>query len=120
MDEPHCASRQITISDHDEMNVNFTNKPPIAIVSDDSVLWYLTPRYGRSVIHWVTHHIACQVQVQKNALLSIAVPGGLYDPHDIWNGAINAPRIMQNVSNIDFEIEVKFQSQMNKMRRCWV
>jgi hypothetical protein len=42
-----------------------------------------------------------------NSLLSIFVPAGL--EHDVWNGN-NAPRIMQNTSDIDFEIETKFQS----------
>ena len=48
----------------------------------------------------------------KNALLNISIPSGL--DHDVWI-TNNAPRIMQNISDIDFEFEVKFQSQMNKM-----
>ena len=109
-----AASRQITISDHNELNVNFTNKPPIAIVSDDfsapvlnTALWTFNNPLGDS-------SYSMSGTGTKNALLSIAVPGGLYNPHDIWNGEINTPRIMQNASNIDFEIEVKFQSQMNQ------
>ena len=109
-----AASRQITISDHNELNVNFTNKPPIAIVSDDfsapvlnTSLWTFNNPLGDS-------SYSMSGTGTKNALLSISVPGGLYNPHDIWNGQINTPRIMQNVSNIDFEIEVKFQSQMNQ------
>ncbi|VVB56435.1 SdrD B-like domain protein [uncultured archaeon] len=109
-----AASRQITISDHNELNVNFTNKPPITIVSDDfsapvlnTSLWTFSNPLGDS-------SYSVSGTGTKNALLSISVPGGLYNPHDIWNGQINTPRIMQNASNIDFEIEVKFQSQMNQ------
>ncbi|MEK9136592.1 MAG: immunoglobulin domain-containing protein, partial [Bacteroidota bacterium] len=46
-----------------------------------------------------------------DALLSIAVPAG--SSHDVWVGGNNAPRIMQPANNIDFEVEVKFQSTMN-------
>ncbi|CAG1001504.1 Endoglucanase C [Methanosarcinales archaeon] len=45
-----------------------------------------------------------------DALLSITVPAGT--SHDVWNGNF-APRIMQSVNNTDFEIEIKFQSQLN-------
>ncbi len=44
-----------------------------------------------------------------NAFLSITVPSGV--SHDVWSGNM-APRIMQAASNLDFEAEVKFQSQM--------
>jgi regulation of enolase protein 1 (concanavalin A-like superfamily) len=42
-----------------------------------------------------------------NALIS--VPSGT--SHDVWSGGINAPRLVQTVSDTDFEIEVKFESQ---------
>jgi uncharacterized repeat protein (TIGR01451 family) len=41
-----------------------------------------------------------------NALL--AIPAG--QNHDVWTGANNAPRIMQSIANVDFEVEVKFRS----------
>jgi hypothetical protein len=47
----------------------------------------------------------------SDARLSIAVPGG--SAHDMWMGDNNAPRIMQSANNVDFEIEVKFESTMN-------
>ncbi|MBC2696984.1 MAG: PGF-pre-PGF domain-containing protein [ANME-2 cluster archaeon] len=40
---------------------------------------------------------------------SITVPAGT--SHDVWASGNNAPRIMQYVSDTDFEIEVKFESQ---------
>ena len=45
-----------------------------------------------------------------DGMLSINVPGGT--AHDAWYPN-DAPRIMQNVSNTDFEIELKFQSQLS-------
>jgi regulation of enolase protein 1 (concanavalin A-like superfamily) len=48
-----------------------------------------------------------------DAWLSISVPstaGG----HDIYLDGNHAPRIMQDVSNSDFEIEVKFESAVNQ------
>ncbi len=43
------------------------------------------------------------------AFLTITVPSGV--AHDVWSGNM-APRVMQAVSNLDFEAEVKFQSNM--------
>ncbi|MGR9088794.1 MAG: fibronectin type III domain-containing protein, partial [Gammaproteobacteria bacterium] len=39
---------------------------------------------------------------------SISVPAG--SSHDLWTGALNAPRIRQAANNSDFEVEVKFDS----------
>jgi len=44
------------------------------------------------------------------AWLEIAVPAGV--AHDPWNASYNAPRIMRAISNADFEIEVKFLSNV--------
>ena len=46
----------------------------------------------------------------QDALLSIEVPANT--SHDVWEMGNYAPRIMQSVSNTNFEIELKFQSQM--------
>ncbi len=45
-----------------------------------------------------------------NARLSIAVPAGV--AHDVWSDGNNAPRVMQAVTNTDFEAEVKFDGTM--------
>ena len=44
-----------------------------------------------------------------DAILSIDVPSGV--SHDVWSGNM-APRIMQTAANVDFGIEVKFQSSL--------
>ncbi|MCD4815925.1 MAG: DUF1349 domain-containing protein, partial [Methanosarcinales archaeon] len=46
----------------------------------------------------------------SDAWLNITVPAGI--SHDVWTNDNNAPRIMQAAKNTDFEIEVKFESQL--------
>lgn len=46
-----------------------------------------------------------------NARLAITVPGGF--AHDVWSTGITAPRIMQQVANTDFDVEVKFEGVMS-------
>ncbi|MCD4814867.1 MAG: Ig-like domain-containing protein, partial [Methanosarcinales archaeon] len=46
----------------------------------------------------------------SDALLSISVPNGT--SHNVWDSGNLAPRIMQAANNTDFEIEVKFESQL--------
>ena len=43
-----------------------------------------------------------------NSQVHINVPEGTR--HDLWTGNLNAPRITQQISNTDFEIETKFDS----------
>lgn len=45
-----------------------------------------------------------------DAVARIQVPGGA--SHDIWVSGNNAPRLMQDAPNENFEVEVKFQGQM--------
>ena len=105
------VSRGIRVSGHDEQNVNFTNIP-LVIISDDfsdstlnlSIWTIINPKNDTSFNMVGTG--------TRDALLSIPVPGTA--DHDLWTNANYAPRIMQNASNKDFEIEVKFQSRMNK------
>jgi hypothetical protein len=56
-----------------------------------------------------------------NAWLEIAVLGGV--AHDAWNASNNAPRVMQAIANSDFEIEVKFLSNVvlaNQMQGVFI
>jgi hypothetical protein len=48
----------------------------------------------------------------EDAWLSISVPAGT--SHDVWTGGNFAPRIMQPANNVDFEIEVKFESVVSQ------
>ena len=45
-----------------------------------------------------------------NGTLHLTVPSG--QAHDVWNTGNNAPRIMQTINNDDFQIEVKFESEL--------
>lgn len=45
-----------------------------------------------------------------DARLSIVVPGGI--SHDLWTNNPTAPRLLQEVNNADFEVELKFESVM--------
>ncbi|MBI5471481.1 MAG: VCBS repeat-containing protein, partial [Ignavibacteriae bacterium] len=45
-----------------------------------------------------------------DARLRIQIPDGA--SHDVWASGNNAPRVMQNCNNIDFEVEVKFDSPL--------
>jgi regulation of enolase protein 1 (concanavalin A-like superfamily) len=40
----------------------------------------------------------------------ISLPAGAY--HDVWTGGNDSARIMQSVSNVDFQVEVKFNSSV--------
>ncbi len=46
----------------------------------------------------------------SDATLSLAVPAG--SSHELWTTGYKVPRIMQPAPNIDFEVEVKFQSNL--------
>jgi hypothetical protein len=48
----------------------------------------------------------------EDARLNIAIPSG--SDHNVWDQGNRAPRMMQVVSDTDFEIEVKFDSALSK------
>ncbi len=45
-----------------------------------------------------------------NARVAISVPGGI--EHEIWNGFIGAPHILQPAQDVDFTVEAKFDSDL--------
>ena len=47
-----------------------------------------------------------------DAWLQIDVPGGR--PQDIWYTGPNAPRIIQTIRNVDFEVETRFESSLTR------
>ena len=89
--------------------MNFTTKNVSEIVSDD----FSAPALDTSV--WTAVNplgdatFTLQGTGTQDALLNITIPGGT--AHDAWT-VNNAPRLMQSVSNTDFEIITKFQSVM--------
>ena len=104
-------SRQVTIQGQDRTNVNFTNKP-LVIVSDDFSAQTLNTSIWTEYDPKNDATFALVGYSTKNAMLSITVPSN-NGTHDIWGGKNEAPKIMQDASNKDFEIEVKFQSRVD-------
>jgi hypothetical protein len=47
----------------------------------------------------------------SDAWLNISVPSGT--PHEVWDNGIEAPHIWQAANDVDFEVEVKFESSVN-------
>ena len=45
-----------------------------------------------------------------NARVAISVPGG--SEHEIWNGFIGAPHVLQPAEDVDFTVEAKFDSDL--------
>jgi len=50
----------------------------------------------------------CTVGLTGSGKLSLAVPAGI--SHDIWTGEKNAVRVMQDMTNVDLVVEVKFDT----------
>lgn len=83
--------------------VFMTGREPGAVLSDDFSGCQLDPTI------WTYYNpLGDAIMSLTGEQLSITVPGGT--SHDIWKSGINAPRIMQDIQNEDFEIEVKFDS----------
>ena len=47
----------------------------------------------------------------SDAWLNISVPAGA--PHEVWDNGIEAPHIWQAANDVDFEVEVKFESTVD-------
>ena len=60
----------------------------------DTNLWTLVDPLGDATLASTGNHV------------QLGIPGGT--SHDIWNGNVDAPRLMQTVSDVDFEVDVGF------------
>lgn len=64
--------------------------------------------------HWVhvdplgDTSLALEGYGSEDARVVLALPAG--PNHDMWEGANHAPRLLQNCNDVDFEVEVKFDS----------
>lgn len=76
-------------------------------VSDDFGSCVLNPRW--EYIDPLGHSSL----IMNGSRLQISVPSGT--KHDMWTNNRNAPRVMQDISNEDFEFDVKFESSMSSM-----
>ena len=77
----------------------------ISVISDD----FYSSTFNESTWTFIDP-LGDATLIMTGTQASITVPAGT--SHDVWTSGNNAPRIMQSVSNMDFEIEVKFESQL--------
>jgi uncharacterized repeat protein (TIGR02543 family) len=114
----------ITMDDDKSVTATFTShqillplafrnyRPPRTIWSDD----FNVPRLNKGVWTFVDPVGDCSHDIvgtlDQDVWLSISVPSG--SSHDIWTDGNFAPRVMQMVSDTDFEVEVKFQSGVSR------
>ena len=97
-------------------DLNFTTKKVTSVISDD----FHAPTLNTSIWTKIDPKGDATFSIEGNdtvnALLNITLPAGI--PHNVWRtngtGGNDAARIMQFVSNDDFEIQTKFQSQMTQ------
>ncbi|NJD51367.1 MAG: hypothetical protein FIB07_00690 [Candidatus Methanoperedens sp.] len=91
----------------DEATLSVTEVSTRNIVSDDFNAFTLNASVWKPINPRGDATITVIGNGTQDALLSIAVPGGL--SHDAWI-TNNAPRVMQSIDNKNFETELKFQS----------
>jgi hypothetical protein len=75
------------------------------VCSLDTSVWTFTDEVGDASWDLMGTHT-------NDAWLSIRVPGEV--DHNIWVEGNDAPRILQDVSDTNFEVEVKFESGLNQ------
>ena len=62
-----------------------------------------------NVVLWTTYEPLGDSSIAATGTqLSISVPAGI--SHDLWTNKLNAPRLIQPITNTDFELEAKFDS----------
>ena len=107
------ASQKILVSGQNITNLNFINTilpKNSGIVSDDFSGLSLNTSLWTKIDPQKDSTFTIKSEGTSNSLLSIFIPANT--SHDVWAGN-NASRIMQSVNNMDFEVEVKFQSLLN-------
>lgn len=86
-------------------NLFTVNPAPSTLVSDDFNAFQLNPNVWTFINPFNDGTMGMSGTNTQNAAVTMSVPGGT--EHNPWTGGINAPRIMQNANNTDFEVEVK-------------
>jgi PGF-pre-PGF domain-containing protein len=90
------------------------NTETFNVVATETVLAVISDDFNSSTLNgsiWTfSNPLEDATLIMTGTQASITVPAGT--SHDVWTSGNNAPRIMQYVSDTDFEIEVKFESQL--------
>ena len=83
---------------------------PLSFISDDFCSGTLNPAWT-FVDPLTDGSMQFTGSLTENAWMEISVPGGT--EHQVWTSGIQAPHIIQAATDTDFELEVKFESQVN-------
>jgi chitodextrinase len=100
-----------TVSSSSDHIFSTTGPENSGIVSDDFNVNTLDPA-------WTFHDPVgdCSYDLRgadtRDAWLRLSVPAGT--GHDVWRSGNDSARVMQDIGNVDFEVEVKFESYMSK------
>jgi hypothetical protein len=98
------------LTDSETFDIEIYSTAPSNLVSDDfcdntlNPVWTFNDPQGDAILELTGSGT-------NDALLEISVPEGL--EHQLWEGGILAPHIIQASNNVDFEIEVKMDSPVN-------
>ena len=88
--------------------VNMSTALAMSFTSDD-----FSSSSSLDTLLWTTVDPRGDSTFQLNGTqLDISVPGGL--SHDLWETDQNAARVLQDIDNADFEIEIKFESNLSQ------
>lgn len=108
-----AVSQEIMVTGQNITNLNFINtmvpRSP-GVVSDDFNAPAMNTSLWTKIDPQKDSIFTIENEGTSNSLLNIIIPADT--SHDVWVGN-NASRIMQSVSDTDFEVEVKFQSLLN-------
>jgi regulation of enolase protein 1 (concanavalin A-like superfamily) len=98
-DDDGATSNVATVS----VTVSAAPPPPSSgLVSDE----FSTPSLGS---HWSWFDpVGDASRVATGSHAALSVPEGV--SHDLWTGALRAPRLLQSADDVDFEVEVKIDS----------
>ena len=106
-----------TVNDNDgdpsnpaTVDITVTDEPLIAFESDDFNSCSLDPRWTFVNSADGLGDITVVGTYTDDAQVAISVPAGT--EHQMWNGTIGVPYIIQTATNTDFTLEVKFDSSV--------
>lgn len=89
-------------------DLTFSTSSGSGLVSDDFSSCQLSDRWM-----WDDGPLNDGVYSMMGSGVSISVPAGGTNQHNVWTDGIGVPRLMQASNNTDFTIEVKFDSTLN-------
>jgi uncharacterized repeat protein (TIGR02543 family) len=92
----------LTMTGNKRVRATFSQQAASTIASDDFNSCALKSRWT------FTNPVGDAKLVNNGEQVAIEIPAGV--SHDIWTNGNNAPRLMQAANNVDFELEVKFQT----------